>query len=92
MEKGNGLIDVKFNHKVVNIGQTEEKAWVDIEVGKGEMRRFEAGYVIGCDGGSSTVRKSLFGRNWPGQTFDCRLLVQNVSYSSGRALGNTYKQ
>lgn len=82
MEKGNGLIDVKFNHKVVDVGQDEEKAWVDVEIEKGEKKRFEADFVFGCDGGSSTVRKSLFGRNWPGQTFDCRLLVQNVGHSS----------
>jgi 2-polyprenyl-6-methoxyphenol hydroxylase-like FAD-dependent oxidoreductase len=77
-ENSKGLIDVKFNHKVVDVGQDEGKAWADVEIGKGEKMRFEADFVIGCDGVSSTVRKCLFGRNWPGQTFDCRLLVQNV--------------
>ena len=84
IEKGNGLIEVKFNHKVLRTGQDEKSAWVDVEVGKeGEVKetqRITADYLIGCDGGSSTVRKSLYGRNWPGQTFDFRLMVQNVCY------------
>ncbi|KIW70397.1 hypothetical protein PV04_02671 [Phialophora macrospora] len=84
LEKGSGLIDIKFNHKVIGTGQDENSAWVDVEAGaEGEVKekkRFSADYVVGCDGGSSTVRKSLFGREWPGQTFDFRLLVQNVWY------------
>ena len=78
LEKGKGLIDIKFNHKVVDVGQDGGKAWAVVDVEKGGKMRFEADFVIGCDGGSSTVRKVLFGRSWPGQTFDCRLLVQNV--------------
>jgi 2-polyprenyl-6-methoxyphenol hydroxylase-like FAD-dependent oxidoreductase len=82
-EKGKGLIDIKFNHKVTDVGQDEARAWADVEVGaSGEAKtklRFEADYLIGCDGGSSTVRKCLFGRDWPGETFACRLMVQNVS-------------
>jgi 2-polyprenyl-6-methoxyphenol hydroxylase-like FAD-dependent oxidoreductase len=90
MERGKGLIEVKFNHQVVDVGQGEGKAWVDVEVEGKERKRFEADFVVGCDGGSSTVRKSLFGRNWPGQTFDCRLLVQNVIYSGGRSYNNAH--
>jgi 2-polyprenyl-6-methoxyphenol hydroxylase-like FAD-dependent oxidoreductase len=82
MEEGKGLIEVKFNHKVVATGQDDNSAWVDVEAGAEdeakETKRFTADYVIGCDGGSSTVRKTLFGREWPGQTFDFRLMVQNV--------------
>ena len=87
MEKGKGLIQVKFNHKVVEVGQDAGKAWVDVNAEGGEKKRLEADYVVGCDGGSSTVRKSLFGRNWPGQTFNCRLLVQNVRCQSTSQLG-----
>lgn len=85
MEKGNGLVEVKFNHKVVNTGQNEDEAWVDVEVGEGETKekkRFVADYVVGCDGATSAVRKALFGREWPGQTFASHLLVQNVCTTS----------
>ena len=46
-----------------------------------EKARYEADYVVGCDGGRSAVRHALFGRDWPGLTHDCHLLVQNVSVS-----------
>ncbi|KAK4565977.1 hypothetical protein LTR86_003826 [Recurvomyces mirabilis] len=85
-EKGRGLIDIRFNHRVTGTGQDNDRAWVDVEIGdknKGEeMReeRIQADYLIGCDGAASAVRKSLFGHDWPGQTFDCRFIVQNVFY------------
>ena len=85
LEKGKGLVEVKFNHKVVATGQDETSAWVDVEAGEEgsakEKKRFTADYVVGCDGATSIVRKSLFGREWPGQTFDFRLMVQNVCRS-----------
>ncbi|EME40065.1 hypothetical protein DOTSEDRAFT_91355 [Dothistroma septosporum NZE10] len=84
---GKGLIEVRFEHKVLGTGQDEErrKAWVDVEVGKDEPgkrnERIEADYVVGCDGASSAVRRSLYGHEWPGQTWDCRFVVQNVFYN-----------
>ena len=86
--EGPGLIDVRFNHRVLGTGQDEAhgKAWVDAEVGEKEtgeelvQTRLEADYIVGCDGASSAVRKSLFGKEWPGQTWDCRFVVQNVFY------------
>jgi len=79
-EKGNGLIDVRFEHRVMEVGQDEGNAWVDVEVGKEKNKtRMYADYVVGCDGATSAVRHSLFGRNWPGQTFGYRFIVQNVS-------------
>lgn len=84
LERGKGLIDVRFNHRVVDCGQDGEKAWVDVDVGEeGQEKRrerFEGDYVVGCDGASSAVRKSLFGHEWSGQTFACKLIVQNVYY------------
>jgi 2-polyprenyl-6-methoxyphenol hydroxylase-like FAD-dependent oxidoreductase len=88
-ERGKGLIDIRFRHRVIGAGQDPEKAWVDAEVYEGggdgevewnkEIKRFEADYVVGCDGATSAVRRALFGREWPGRTFDYRFIVQNVS-------------
>jgi 2-polyprenyl-6-methoxyphenol hydroxylase-like FAD-dependent oxidoreductase len=72
------LIDIRFNHEVCEIGQNDKSAWVVAQVGA-ERQRFEADYVVGCDGGRSVVRKSLFGQDWPGETFDLKLMNQNVS-------------
>lgn len=86
IEKYADYIDIRFNHKVLSTGQDEEKkkAWVDLEIGKEDeerhKERMEADYIIGCDGASSAVRHSLFGRDWPGKTWDCRFIVQNVFY------------
>ena len=78
-EKYKDLVDIQFNHNVVDVGQDDRKAWVDVEIGDSKARtRFEADYVVGCDGSRSVVRHALFGREWPGITHDCHLLVQNV--------------
>ena len=87
-ERGRGLIDVRFRHRVTGVGQDADKAWADVEISNEQdeekhAERFEADYVIGCDGATSAVRHSLFGREWPGQTFDFRFLVQNVSDGFG---------
>jgi 2-polyprenyl-6-methoxyphenol hydroxylase-like FAD-dependent oxidoreductase len=80
IEKGKGLIDIRFEHRVLGVHQDGGKAWVDVEIGEAKSRStFEADYVVGCDGATSAVRRSLFGREWPGQTFDYRFIVQNVS-------------
>ena len=79
VEKYGDLVEIKFNHKVLDVGQDVDKAWVDVEV-DGATTRFEADYVVGCDGGRSAVRHALFGRQWPGVTHNCHLLVQNVWY------------
>jgi len=92
-EEGKGLIDIRFNHRVTGTGQDNDRAWVDVEIGdksKGEeirRDRIEADYLVGCDGAASAVRKSLFGHDWPGQTFDCRFIVQNVFYDGFEKYG-----
>ncbi|KAJ9418030.1 hypothetical protein QL093DRAFT_2041214 [Fusarium oxysporum] len=83
VEKGQGLIDVKFNHEVTNVGQDDKSAYVDVNIkdeGKKEKVRLTADYIVGCDGASSAVRRSLFGRDWPGHTLPYRFVVQNVYY------------
>ncbi|PWI72817.1 monooxygenase [Purpureocillium lilacinum] len=80
-------VTVLFNHRVVDVGQDEAGAWATVEVDAPEEMekptttvRFHADYLVGCDGGKSTVRHCLFQRNWPGETFASQLLVQNVYY------------
>ena len=86
VENYKDLIELRFEHRVTGTGQDEQrkKAWVDVEIGNDtsnkRQERIEADYVVGCDGAASAVRRSLFGRNWPGQTFDCKFIVQNVYY------------
>ncbi len=85
-------VDVRFEHRVVKVGQDGDKAWVDVNVGNGDERgqqieRLDADYVVGCDGASSRVRQDLFGKNWPGITWPYVLLVQNVFYDGFKEHG-----
>ena len=78
-------IKVLFNQKVVDLGQDEGKAWVETESSEG-VQRFEAEYVVGCDGASSIVRRKLFGgrESFPGWTWDKQIVATNVRDAQGR--------
>jgi len=79
-----------WGRKVIAVGGQEdgaEKAWVDVEV-VGEQKegsdatateRYEADFVIGCDGGNSGVRRCLFGREgFPGYTWTEQIVATNT--------------
>jgi 2-polyprenyl-6-methoxyphenol hydroxylase-like FAD-dependent oxidoreductase len=73
---------VRWAHRVVKLGQDDEKAWVEVqtpgEEEDSQMQRFEADYVIGCDGASSAVRRELFGPEYPGETLNAQIIATNV--------------
>lgn len=71
---------VRWAHTVVRVGQGEDMAWVECETPSG-LQRFEADYVIGCDGASSTVRRELFGPGYPGETLNAQLIATDVCLS-----------
>ena len=76
--KGRPTVSVRFGHKVVDVGQDENQAWVEVET-SGGRGRLEADYVAGCDGGRSGVRRALFGHySMPGFTWDKLLISTNV--------------
>ncbi|KIW97275.1 uncharacterized protein Z519_02667 [Cladophialophora bantiana CBS 173.52] len=73
-------LKVFFNHKVVDVGQDDDKAWVDVETPEGQ-KRLVATYIVGCDGASSTVRRKLYGaKDFPGYTWDKQIVATNVAY------------
>lgn len=73
----NPLVTISWSHKVTDVGQDDEKAWVDVETKDGP-KRIEADYIVGCDGAHSTVRKCLFGDDFPGTTWDVQLVSTDV--------------
>ncbi|ORY57902.1 FAD binding domain-containing protein [Pseudomassariella vexata] len=77
LNKYNGSIS--WNHKVVTVGQDEKTAWVDVETPDGPTKVY-GDYVVGCDGANSSVRKSLFGDDFPGFTWDKQVVATNVYY------------
>lgn len=50
--------DVRFSSKVVGFVQTDDYVSVTVEHRDGERRQLRASYLVGCDGGRSSVRKS----------------------------------
>lgn len=75
VEKFNG--NILWKHKVVDVGQDEKKAWIEVEAPDGK-KRLEADYVVGCDGANSAVRRALFGDDYPGFTWDAQIIATNV--------------
>lgn len=72
-------VKVLFSHKVIGIGQDEHHAWAEAETSEG-VKKFEAEYVVGCDGANSIVRRKLFGDSgYPGWTWDKQIVATNVS-------------
>ncbi|KAK6004307.1 hypothetical protein QM012_008169 [Aureobasidium pullulans] len=72
--------EISWNHKVVDIGQSEEKAWVDVETLEGPQR-LSADYIVGCDGARSIIRRKLFGDgDFPGHTLEEQIVATNTYY------------
>lgn len=87
LTKYNG--EIKWLHKVLDVGQDVDKAWVDVETPEGKSR-LEADYIVGCDGANSAVRKALFGPEYPGFTWDAQIIATNVCIvSSGCKAGKS---
>jgi 2-polyprenyl-6-methoxyphenol hydroxylase-like FAD-dependent oxidoreductase len=60
---------ILWGHKVVALEQDEKSVTVTTETLEGEKKKFVAEYVVGADGGKSTVRKLISvefeGFTWP---------------------------
>ena len=76
---------VRMASKVTDLAQDADGVTVQTE--HGELR---ADYVIGCDGGRSTVRKSL-GIDFEGFTWPERFLVITTRFDFAAALGCCYR-
>lgn len=72
-------VSIHWNCPVVDVGSNENIAWAKTRSVDGTEKTWEADYLCGCDGGSSQVRRSLFGKNFPGKTWDAQIIATNVS-------------
>jgi 2-polyprenyl-6-methoxyphenol hydroxylase-like FAD-dependent oxidoreductase len=70
-------VTISWEHKVLGLGQDDEKAWVEVETPTGKTT-VEADYIVGCDGANSQIRRSLFGDEFPGFTWDAQIIATNV--------------
>src|SRR6202008_857560 len=78
-----GDFDVRFSHAVAALAQRSDHVEVEIASPAGN-ERIEASYVIGCDGGRSTVRK-LAGIEFEGFTYPERFIKIATSFDIGAA-------
>ncbi|WP_330335313.1 rifampin monooxygenase [Streptomyces sp. NBC_00536] len=65
--------EIRRGHEVVGLGQDEDGVSVELADGT----RLRARYVVGCDGGRSTVRK-LLGVGFPGEPASVETLIGEV--------------
>jgi len=72
---------VEFSARVCDFEQHRDHVEVTVETGRG-TRRLAGSYLIGADGGRSTVRKAL-GIAFEGYTHPERFLVLTTSYEFG---------
>ncbi|MET0681321.1 MAG: FAD-dependent monooxygenase [Burkholderiales bacterium] len=72
---------VRFGARVVDVGQDETRVWVDAE-SSGGTERIEGGWLVGADGGRSTVRKAI-GVEFEGFTWPERFVVVSTRYDFG---------
>jgi 3-(3-hydroxy-phenyl)propionate hydroxylase len=73
--------DVRFSHGLTGLTQGADGVDVEIETPGGEVR-LRADYVIGCDGGRSTVRK-LADIEFEGFTYPERFIKTATSFDFG---------
>lgn len=88
----NPLIDVRFGHELVDFEQDIDGVTAYVRTTSGNIMTFQSTYMVGCDGGSSQVRKQLRLRlNGTGgmrelrqALFRCDRLYDVVSIGHGR--------
>jgi 2-polyprenyl-6-methoxyphenol hydroxylase-like FAD-dependent oxidoreductase len=82
--KARADIHVTWGSKVVSLQSGlepgDKQATVEVEE-DGKTKTYVADYVIGTDGGNSTVRRLMFGkRNFPGFTWEEQIVATNTEY------------
>ncbi|KAK3075894.1 hypothetical protein LTR53_000323, partial [Teratosphaeriaceae sp. CCFEE 6253] len=76
-------IGVKWDHKVTAItaglDAKDTSATVEVEQPGGQTTTYTADYIVGCDGGNSTMRRLMHGqRNFPGFSWDVPIVATNT--------------
>nr|WP_328957726.1 FAD-dependent monooxygenase [Kitasatospora purpeofusca] len=72
--------EIRRGHEVAGLGQDADG--VDVELADGT--RLRSRYLVGCDGGRSTVRKAL-GVGFPGEPAAVETLIGDLEFTEDRA-------
>ncbi|KAK5113645.1 hypothetical protein LTR62_003272 [Meristemomyces frigidus] len=81
--KSRAGISVSWGHKVTalkcGLDPRDSSSSVAVEGPNGQITTLTADYVVGCDGGNSTIRRLMFGpRNFPGFSWDVPIVATNT--------------
>ncbi|KAL6351894.1 hypothetical protein LRP88_14706 [Fusarium phalaenopsidis] len=79
------LATIRWNHHVDEIRHGDEQATVIVSTPEG-VKELTADYVVGCDGANSIIRRQLFGKEFPGYTWDLTIIATNVRPNLHRLL------
>ncbi|KAK5704579.1 hypothetical protein LTR17_021775 [Elasticomyces elasticus] len=77
-------VGVKWGHKVTSLKsglhRNDKSATIEVETPDGNsVTSYTADYIVGCDGGNSTIRRLMFGqRNFPGFSWDVPIVATNT--------------
>jgi 3-(3-hydroxy-phenyl)propionate hydroxylase len=82
-------VEVLFEHEVFGVDQSQDQVTVDVRTPAGTQRHVGA-YVIGADGGRSTVRKQS-GISFDGFTWPERFVVLTTPFDFERENGYCYR-
>src|SRR5580658_10439982 len=80
--KGSGLGEVRFSTKLAGLAQTADDVEATVTNAAGETETLRGKYLIGSDGGSSTVRR-LAGIHFEGFTWPERFIKIGTSFDFG---------
>ncbi len=80
---------VLFSHEVTGAKQDSDKVSVDV-IGPNGTEKVIGAYLIGCDGGRSTIRKES-GINFEGFTYPERFVVYSTPFDFEKARGCCYR-
>jgi 3-(3-hydroxy-phenyl)propionate hydroxylase len=81
--KAHANVSVEFSARIIDVEQHDDRMDVEVETATG-TRRVAGSYLIGADGGRSTVRKAL-GIEFEGYTHPERFLVLTTTFPFGGA-------
>ncbi|KAK1072860.1 hypothetical protein LTR33_010140 [Friedmanniomyces endolithicus] len=76
-------VSVKWDHKVTSLQSGldphDTSGSLEVEGPGGKTTTYTADYIVGCDGGNSTVRRLMHGqRNFPGFSWDVPIVATNT--------------
>ncbi len=82
-------VEILFDHRVVGIEEMDNRVVVAVETKKG-LERHDGAWLIGADGGRSTIRKAA-GIAFEGFTWAERFLVLTTPFDFNKELGYCYR-